>query len=56
MQQKLSSIELEKWATTAWVIWNVRNMYYFEQVQVHPKFIFVSANGLLEEYQSLMAA
>ena len=33
MQQKLSKLDLERWATTAWAIWNARNRFYFEQVQ-----------------------
>ena len=49
LQQKLCSSDLEKWAITAWSIWNGRNRFYFEQVQAHPKYIFDSAMGLLEE-------
>ena len=54
MQQKLSKLDLEKWATMAWAIWNARNRFYFEHVQVHPKVIFENAMCCLEEYQSLM--
>ena len=32
MQSKLSKIELERWAVTAWAIWNARNKYYFEKI------------------------
>ena len=56
LQQKLCSSVLEKWAITAWMIWNARNRFYFEQTQVYPKYIFDSAMGVLEEYQSLNAA
>ena len=56
LQQKLCSFNLEKWAIMAWLIWNARNRFYFEQVQAHPKYIFDSAMGLLEEYQRLNAA
>ena len=49
LQQKLCSSDLEKRAITAWSIWNARNRFYFEQVQAHPKYIFNSAMGLLEE-------
>ena len=45
---------LEKWATTAWAIWNARNRFYFEHVQVHPKVIFENAMCCLKEYQRLM--
>lgn len=54
MQQKLSKLDLEKWATTAWAIWNARKRIYFEHVQVHPKVIFENAMCCLEEYQRLM--
>ena len=56
LQQKHCSSELEKWAITAWMIWNARNRFYFEQTQLHPRCIFYSAMGLLEEYQRLSAA
>lgn len=32
------------WKNMAWAIWNARNKYYFEQVQVHTVVIFMSAN------------
>ena len=59
MQYKLSKLDLERWATTTWTIWNARNRFarnrfYFEQVQVHPKVIFESARSFLEEYQRIM--
>ena len=47
LEQKLCSSDLEKRAITAWSIWNARNRFYFEQA--HPKYIFDSAMGLLEE-------
>ena len=53
MQQRLSLLELEKWATTTWMIWHARNKVYFEWVQLHPKVIFESALKWLEEYQRL---
>ena len=56
MKQKLSSTELEKWSMVAWAIWNARNKFYFNQVQVHPKLIFEGAVGLLEEYHRLLSA
>ena len=56
LQQKQGSSDLEKWAVTAWSIWNARNRFYFEQIQVHPKNIFDSAMGLPEECQRLNAA
>lgn len=56
MQQKLSPTKLEKWSIIAWMIWNARNRFYFEKVQLHLKVIFESATRLLEEYQRLNAA
>ena len=54
MQSKLSKVELERWAVTAWAIWNARNKYYFEKTQHHLKQILDSAGGLIEEYQRLV--
>lgn len=56
MQIKLSQLELERWAVTAWSIWNARNTFYFELVQTHPRVILEGAGGLFEEYQRLMVA
>ena len=56
MRRKLDQLELERWATTAWVIWNARNIFYFEHVQVHPQIIFDGAIVFLAEYQRLMSA
>ena len=53
---KLDQLELERWATTAWAIWNGRNRFYFEHVQVHPQIIFDGAIAFLDEYQRLMSA
>ena len=54
--QRLSTLELEKWAMVSWGIWNARNKVYFERVQAHPKSILDGAIGFLHEYQDLMAA
>ena len=56
LQSILSLPDLERWAATAWAIWNARNRYYFEQVQVHPRIIMEGATGLVDEYQRLMTA
>ena len=56
MRRKLDQLELERWATTAWAIWNARNRFYFEHVQVHPQIIFDGAIAFLAEYQRLMSA
>ena len=56
MRRKLDQLELERWATTAWAIWNARNRFYFEHVQVHPQIIFDGAIAFLNEYQRLMSA
>lgn len=53
---KFPQLDLEKWAVTAWAIWNARKKIYFESFQVQPKFIHDGAIGLLEEYQRLSAA
>ena len=53
---KLDQLELERWATTVWAIWNGRNRFYFEHVQVHPQIIFDGAIAFLDEYQRLMSA
>lgn len=37
MVDRLALHDLEKWAVTSWAIWNVRNNYYFERIQIHPK-------------------
>ena len=55
LQRKLDQRDLERWAITTWSIWNARNRFYFEHVQAHPKAMFDSAMGLLEEYQRLNA-
>ena len=56
MRMKLDQPELERWETTAWALWNARNRFYFEHVQVHPRLIMDGARGLLDEYQRLTAA
>ena len=53
---KLDQLELERWAATAWAIWNGKNRFYFEHVQVHPQIIFDGAIAFLDEYQRLMSA
>ena len=54
VRDRLTQRDLEQWATTAWSIWNARNRFYFEHVQLQPKAIVDVACGLLEEYQRLM--
>lgn len=56
MKNKLSKVDLERWAVTTWAIWNARIKFYFQQIQTHPRVILEGANGLLEEYQRLMVA
>ena len=56
LMDKLSQRELEIWAVMVWAIWNVRNKYYFEHIQTHPKSILDGALGFLQEYQRLVAA
>ena len=50
LRDRLTQGELEQWA-----IWNARNRFYFEHVQLQPKGIVDVACRLLEEYQRLMA-
>ena len=47
LTDKLTQQELERWAVTAWVIWNAQNKYYFEHVQTYPKSILNGALGSL---------
>ena len=54
--EKLSVVELERWAVINWAIWNARNKYYFENTQTHPKGILSGALSFLQEYQTFMAA
>ena len=37
----LSQQDLKKWAVISWGIWNARNKFYFEKIQLHPKVIFM---------------
>ena len=56
MVQSLDQQDLERWATVVWSIWNARNKVYFEQKQTHLRTILSGAEGLLDEYQKLMAS
>ena len=56
MVQSLDQRDLKLWATVAWSIWNAWNKVYFEQKQTHPRTILSGAEGLLNEYQKLMAS
>ena len=53
---RLTKMELDRWATISWAIWNARNKFYFEKIQQHPKAIMEGAIGYLDEYQKLAAA
>ena len=53
---RLPEMELDRWATKSWALWNARNKYYFEHVQQQPKVILEGALGFLAEYQRLLAA
>ena len=52
---RLSVLDSDRWAVTSWAIWNVRNKYYFERIQTHPKSILNGALRFLQEYQNFMA-
>ena len=56
MVSKLEEHDVEKWAVIAWAIWNARNKYYFERIQLHPRDILRGATGFLQEYQRFMQA
>ena len=47
LMDKLSTQELERWAVTAWAIWNARNKYYFEHIQIQPESILDGALSFL---------
>ena len=49
MVDRLSSNELEKWATKSWALWTARNKFYLEKIQWHPKRILGEALGYLLE-------
>ena len=55
LHDKLSQQELDQWTAMTWSIWNARNKFYFEHIQLQPKIIVEVVRGLLEEYQRLMA-
>ena len=56
LQNRLDRSDIEVWAITAWALWNAKNKFYFERVQMHPKVIADGALALLTEYQRLMEA
>ncbi|KAL0017510.1 hypothetical protein SO802_004579 [Lithocarpus litseifolius] len=56
MANRLTKMELDRWATISWALWIARNKFYFEKVQQHPKAILEGQIGYLEEYQRLCAA
>ena len=56
MVNKLEVLDVEKWAVAAWAIWNARNKYYFEGIQLNPRDILRGPNGVLQEYQRFMQA
>lgn len=47
MVDRLALHDLEKWALTSWAIWNARNNYYFERIQIHQKEFLNGALGFL---------
>ena len=40
MVDKLDMQQLEVWFVIGWALWNARNKYHFEHIQLHPKVIF----------------
>ena len=56
MQTALEVDDLDRWAVTAWSIWNARNKYYFDHGQLQPRVIMERANSVLTEYKTCMAA
>ena len=55
MQTVLEEADLDRWAVTAWSIWNARNKFYFDHVQLQPRIIMERATSVLVEYQTCMA-
>ena len=55
LQYMLEGEDLDRWATMAWAIWNSRNKFYFEHIQLEPRSILEKATNLITEYQALMA-
>lgn len=53
---QLPRLELDRWATISWALWNARSKHYFEQVQQHPKVILEGALSFLAENQRVLAA
>ena len=51
LHERLDHRDIEVWAIMAWALWNARNKFYFENVQLQPKFIADGALALLTEYQ-----
>ena len=56
MSTALEADDLERWAIMAWSIWNARNKYYFDHVQLQPRVIMERANSMLTKYKTCMAA
>ena len=56
MVSKLEEHDVVKWAVIAWAIWNARNKYYFDRIQLHPRDILRGATRFLQKYQRFMQA
>ena len=56
LQDKLDRSDIEVQAVMAQALWNARNKFYFEKVQLQPKAIADGALALLTKYQLLMEA
>ena len=54
LHERLDHRDIEVSAITAWALWNARNKFYFENVQLQPKVIADGALALLTKYQKLL--
>ena len=55
MVNKLEVHHVEKWAIIAWAIWNTRNKYYFEGIQLHPRDILRGGKRFLARISKIYA-
>ena len=51
LQERLDHRDIEVQAIMAWALWNARNKFYFENVQLQPKVIADGALALQTKYQ-----
>ncbi len=52
MFQDFPKAEIEEWAITSWAIWNARNRFIHDQVQLSPSVIRTLAQDLDRDYKA----